>query len=234
MKATIHRAAERGKGEYGWLSTRYSFSFANWYEPARMGFGALRVINDDRIAPHEGFDTHTHQDMEIITFVTQGTLTHRDSMGNVGVLRAGEVQAMSAGTGVAHSEYNDSDEPLTLFQIWILPKTRGILPRYAERRFATGDEPGITLLAAPDVAPDALPINQDAYVSRAVLDAEHPLTYTVRKEGNGIYVFVVDGTVEAAGETLEARDAIGITESNTIEMRTPSKATTFIFEVPME
>src|SRR5690606_12496739 len=139
------------KGEHGWLSTRYSFSFANWYDPSRMGFGALRVINDDRIAPANGFGAHGHRDMEIVTIVTKGTVRNEDSMGSRGTVPAGDVQAMSAGTGVVHAERNDSpDEELTLFQIWIETARPGAVPRYAQKPFGLGShEPGLTLLVAP-------------------------------------------------------------------------------------
>src|SRR3989344_846255 len=136
MKIEVYKAEERGEGKHGWLTTRYSFSFADWYEPSRMGFGTLRVINDDIIAPQSGFGEHGHRDMEIITIVTEGAVTHTDSMGNEKVVEAGEVQVMSAGTGVVHAERNASPTtPLKLFQIWIEPKERDIAPRYAQKRF---------------------------------------------------------------------------------------------------
>jgi quercetin 2,3-dioxygenase len=233
MNKVIHRAGERGVGNYGWLTTRYSFSFADWYEPSRMGFGALRVINDDQIAPHSGFPTHAHKDMEIITFIREGTLTHKDSLGNVGVIKEGEVQAMSAGTGVAHSEYNEGDTPVSLFQIWIQPNAIGRAPRYSQQSFASSKKPGITCLVGPDGTPDALPISQDAYISRAVLDQDHPLSYTLRIKTNGVYLFVVEGEVEIADEILNERDAIGITGTETLQIATPKFAELLIFEVPI-
>lgn len=233
MESILHRASDRGRGDYGWLNTRYSFSFADWYEQSRMGFGVLRVINDDRIAPHSGFDTHGHRDMEIITIVREGVLTHRDSMGNTGVIGAGEVQVMSAGTGVTHSEKNEGDVPVTLFQIWMLSKEGSIEPRYAQKYFPTSHN-AISLLVAPTDTHGALPINQDAYISRALLDKEHPFVYTLKDATHGVYVFVVEGTLTIKNETLSDRDAIGIWGIKEINLATSAKAEVLIFEVPVE
>jgi hypothetical protein len=234
MKTTLHRASERGIGEHGWLSTRYSFSFADWYNPEKMGFGALRVINDDRIAADSGFGQHAHKDMEIITIVMKGAVTHQDSMGNKGAVPAGDVQAMSAGTGVVHAEYNDSpDEPLELFQIWIEPKEKNVAPRYAQRAFGLNEAtPGITLLVGPDGS-SGLPVHQDAYLSYAVLEDGVPMSYVVQKAGNGVYVFVIGGAVSVAGETLDARDALGIEGESTIQLIATENSTALIIEVPM-
>lgn len=231
MKFLIHKAEDRGAGEHGWLSTRYSFSFANWYEPSRMGFGALRVINDDRIAGKNGFGAHAHTDMEIITIVLSGTLTHKDSMGNTGTIQAGEVQVMSAGTGVVHAEFNDADEELTLFQIWILPDRKGHEPRYAQRDF--GNESKETLLVAPLGHEDALGIHQDAYITRLMLEAHEAHEYRIQKEGNGLYVLVVEGEIVVGGETLGKRDAIAFEDSETIGVKAASGAQLLLIEVPL-
>lgn len=231
MKTTVHRADERGGGEHGWLSTRYSFSFANWYEPSRMGFGALRVINDDRIAGKNGFGAHAHADMEIITIVLSGTLTHKDSMGNTGTIRAGEVQVMSAGTGVVHAEFNDANEELTLFQIWILPDRKGHEPRYAQQDFGT--ESRETLLVAPMGHEETLGIHQDAYITRLSLEAHEVHEYRIHKEGNGLYVLVVEGKTGVAGETLGKRDSIGIEDAETVALTAASKTQLLLIEVPM-
>ncbi len=236
MEMIMYPASERGKGEYGWLTTRYSFSFADWFEPSRMGFGVLRVINDDRIAPRHGFDTHGHRDMEIITIVREGTLTHRDSMENTGVIGAGEVQVMSAGTGVLHSEKNTGNVPVSLFQIWMMPKETNIAPRYAQKSFPVLMN-DISLLIAPSDTHGALPINQDAYISRAVFDSEHPLTYMPHDATHGVYVFVVEGTLSINNKTLTDRDAVGITGTEAIELITPipnASTEVLIFEIPME
>jgi redox-sensitive bicupin YhaK (pirin superfamily) len=235
MEKILHKAEERGGGDHGWLSTRHSFSFADWYEPTRMGFGALRVINDDTIAPHQGFGAHPHRDMEIITLVTGGTLTHEDSMGNLGVVEKGEVQIMSAGTGVVHGERNDGDEPLTLFQIWIEAKEKGIAPRYgqSEMHLAT-QAPGLTLLVAPLGTSEALTINQDALIHHGLIDSAHPLAYTLHDPAHGVYIFVIDGEVTVAGETLGARDALGITSASTLSIESGSSSHFLLFEVPMD
>lgn len=235
MEKILHRAAERGGGERGWLSTRYSFSFADWYEPSRMGFGALRVINDDRIAPANGFGAHRHQDMEIITIVTKGAVTHEDSMGNVGQVPSGDVQVMSAGTGVTHAERNDSvDEELTLFQIWIAPDRRGATPRYAQKPFGlTSKDPGLTLLVASTDECGALPINQDAYIYHGILDGKNPLLYPLRDAGHGAYVFVIGGEVKLGGETLLSRDAMGIAGTSTFTLDSVNLARVLIVEVPL-
>lgn len=231
MKKTIHRADERGVGEHDWLSTRYSFSFANWYEPTRMGFGALRVLNDDKINGRNGFGAHGHRDMEIITIVLSGTLTHQDSMGNTGTIRAGEVQVMSAGTGVVHAEFNDDDEELTLFQLWIQSDQNGHEPRYAQRAFPTDAKE--TLLVAPLGHKNALGIHQDAYVTKMILSENESRIYDIKKAGNGAYVLVVSGEVESLGETLRKRDAMGIEAVEEISITAKTQTELLVIEVPM-
>lgn len=235
MKAVVHRATDRGRGDYAWLSTRYSFSFANWYDPARMGFGALRVINDDRIAPMSGFGAHRHEDMEIITIVTHGAVTHEDSMGNSGRVSAGDVQVMSAGTGVTHAERNDSpNEELTLFQIWIATNAEGAEPRYEQKTFnLESKQPGLTLLVAPTDEEGALVIYQDAYLYQGVLDAQTPLTYSLKGAAHGAYVFVIEGEVTVAGQVLGARDAIGITDTDAFTIESHEAARLLIIDVPL-
>lgn len=234
MEKVLHRAEDRGKGEHGWLSTRYSFSFADWYEPSRMGFGALRVINDDRIAPASGFGAHGHKDMEIVTIVTKGAVTHEDSMGNRGLVPAGDVQVMSAGTGVVHSERNASpDEELTLFQIWIATGKPGAAPRYGQKPFGLdASDPGLMLLVGPDGTEGALPIYQDAYIYQGVLDSGQPLAYPLKDPAHGVYVFVIDGSVRIAGETLGPRDALAIEGVDALMLETDTLARVLVMEVP--
>ncbi len=236
MEKILHRADKRGRGDHGWLSTRYSFSFADWFEPARMGFGALRVLNDDTIAPASGFPMHGHRDMEIITIVTHGTLTHKDSLGNTGTVNAGEVQVMSAGAGIVHSEYNASpSEPLALFQIWIQTGKVGSAPRYDQKSFkALRAEDGVVPLVGPLGGTCPLGIRQDAFIARAIINAEHPCEYRLHKEGNGVYVFVIDGAAEVAGERLRARDALGISGTDTVDVAAEAHADVLIIEVPLE
>jgi len=235
MQKVIHRAWERGASDHGWLQSRFSFSFAEWYEPARMGFGALRVINDDVIAPLGKFGMHPHQDFEIITIPLSGSVTHEDDMGNKGEVSAGEVQAMSAGTGVVHSEYNASTtEPLTLFQIWIAPKVRGAKPRYAQKKFAaSGRNNAWQTLVAEDGVKGALPIYQDACISRADMDPGTTLSYATRHPGNGVYALVIDGEADVLGEHLGRRDAMGISDVDKFSFSTVVPSSILLIEVPM-
>lgn len=235
MNKILHRADTRGVGDHDWLTSRFSFSFAHWYEPTRMGFGALRVLNDDTIAPRSGFGNHPHRDMEIITIVTKGAVTHKDSIGNTGVVKTGDVQVMSAGTGVVHSEYNDSpDEPLMLFQLWVMPNKAGVEPRYAQKSFLEEmTRPGCTLLAAPDSLKQGLPLYQRAFISWGLLDALHPLSYDLHGHEHGVYVFVVEGNVQVADETLAVRDALGISGVPHLSITSSGKASVLLIEVPL-
>lgn len=232
MKTQFHKADERGRGDYGWLTTRYSFSFADWIDPRKMKFGTLRVINDDIIAPSKGFGTHFHRDMEIITIVMKGTVTHTDSMGNTGTVPAGDVQVISAGSGIEHAEYNHSTtEPLELFQIWIEPEINGIEPRYEQRSFNfTKSSERLTTL----VGSGGLAINQNARISYACLTKENPLTCAIAP-GNGLYILVLEGNVTIDKQSLGMRDAIGIKDANEIEIVVNSaEASLLLIEVPMK
>jgi len=231
MTTTRYPADERGKGEHGWLSTRFSFSFADWYSPDRMGFGALRVLNDDTIAAASGFGLHGHKDMEIITIVTKGTVTHEDNMGNLKQVPAGDVQVMSAGTGVIHGERNDSpSESLELFQIWITPREKGIVPRYEQKAFP---EPS-ALLVSPDGREGSLRINQDAFITRARIVPGIPLRYDLNKVHNGVYVFLVEGGIKIGNETLQTRDALEIESVQDILIEAKSSSTVLLVEVPLQ
>lgn len=234
MKKIIHKADDRGHGDYGWLTTNYSFSFGDWYESTRMGFGALRVINDDVIAPSNGFGSHSHRDMEIITIVMKGTVTHKDSMGNVGTVPPGDVQTMSAGTGVTHSEYNDSPtESLELFQIWITSRERGIPPEYHQGSFEVGNmKEGRKCLVDP-IGQEGLKISQDAYIYYVALTENHSLDYSLKSNRNGVYLFVISGNMTIMGEALSARDAIGITDTDSLTVESSSSGALLIIEVPM-
>ncbi len=235
MQKVIHRAEERGGADHGWLTTRHSFSFASWYEPTRMCFGALRVLNDDIIAPSTGFGAHPHRDMEIVTIVMKGTVTHGDSMGNTGTVAAGDVQVMSAGTGVVHSEENASaDEPLALFQLWIEPRSKGITPRYAQHPFGFDVKyDGLVLLVSPDAQEKSLLVHQDAYISYGVLGKEGRCDYELKNIAHGLYLFAIEGEVEVLGEQLSARDAIGISEEPNILIESKGGAQILLIEVPL-
>ncbi len=232
MKTILHKSEERGKGDYGWLSTRYSFSFADWYDASRMGFGTLRVLNDDIIAPDNGFGRHGHKNMEIITIVTKGTVSHSDSMNNVFDVHAGEVQVMSAGTGVMHAESNDSkNEAIELFQIWIEPKVYDIEPRYEQRSFNFQKVKNDLM---PLVHRSAITINQDASIIYGSLESGKSLTYTLENKENGIYLFVIEGGLTVSDTALSRRDALGITEIDSIEISATNDSQFLIIEVGVE
>ncbi|HEY0877277.1 MAG TPA: pirin family protein [Zeimonas sp.] len=204
----IRRSDERGSADHGWLKTLHSFSFADYYDPRNMGFGALRVINEDRVAPGTGFGTHGHRDMEILTYVLDGALAHRDSLGNGSVIRSGDVQRMSAGTGVQHSEYNHEKHGVTHFlQIWIEPSTRGIAPGYEQRHFDAASKRGrLRVIAAPDARDGALTIHQDAFVSAGLFDGDERAEFMVG-DGRRLYAHLVRGRLQVNGQRLEAGDA---------------------------
>lgn len=232
MNIIIHPAEDRGVGEHGWLHTRYSFSFADWYDPRKMGFGKLRVLNDDVIDPHSGFGAHPHANMEIVTIVRKGAVSHKDSMGNTYKVPAHDVQVMSAGTGVVHSEYNNEDEPLELFQIWIEPMTKNIAPRYAQKSFGVQNTYGAELLVSPDGREGSLSINQDAFISRIVCD-DKPFEYVLKNPEHGAYIFVVEGVVKIDGDVLNSRDALGLQGVEKVSLESnKAGAEILIFEVP--
>ncbi len=233
MQSVFHPASERGVGEHGWLHTRFSFSFADWFNPNRMGFGVLRVLNDDVVEPEKGFDMHPHKDMEIVTIVTEGAVAHRDSMGNAFTVSVGEVQVMSAGTGVVHAELNASrTERLALFQLWIRPKITGVPPRYDQRAFRTNAKR--TLLVSGDKSDGALFIHQDAHIWNAHLEKDELSSYDIQNVAHGVYFFVVAGKCMIAGATLGPRDAVGVWDVAKVEMHALSNVRILIVEVPME
>ena len=229
MALIIHRADTRGKGEYEWLSTRYSFSFANWHDPKRMGFGALRVLNDDVVAPHAGFDMHAHADFEIITIVEEGAVTHEDNMGTHARVTAGEVQVMSAGTGVVHGEFNREDVPLKLFQIWIEPNERGVAPRYDQKAF--DPSANLALLVSGNGEDGSLMIHQDARIYRGRLEEQAILTHDI-PEGKGAYLFLISGSLMVGDVLLVSRDAAALTEPELV-LTAKSPSSFLLLEVPV-
>jgi redox-sensitive bicupin YhaK (pirin superfamily) len=239
MRTFLHKADSRGKAELGWLHSRHTFSFAQYYDPQRMGFGTLRVLNDDIVEPGAGFGTHSHDNMEIISVALAGSMRHQDSMGNTYVIKQGEVQVMSAGTGVSHSEYNASDtEPLNFLQIWVLPKQTGIEPRYGQKEFTAAERNNeFQTIIAPDASPDisngALGINQDAWFSLADFAAGRNGTYRLKADGTGVYIFVIEGEIETAAGRLGRRDGIGIVETAAIEIEAIADSQLLIIEVPL-
>ena len=209
-----------GHADHGWLNARHHFSFANYYDPDRMGWGAIRVWNDDEIAPNSGFPAHPHKDMEIITYVRTGAITHQDSMGNKGKTGAGDVQVMSAGTGVRHAEYNLEPETTTLFQIWIMPRANGGAPSWGAKPFPKGERSGkfVTLASGFEEDTDALPIRADARVLGATIKAGESLTHTV---GEGRYAYLVPavGKIEIDGNPFDARDGAALTGGQTVTIK---------------
>ncbi len=235
MKTIFHKADSRGYAKHGWLTTHHSFSFASYYNPTRMGFGALRVINDDTIAPGTGFGKHSHDNMEIITIPLSGALTHEDSMGNKETIATGEIQVMSAGTGVAHAEFNASvTEPVTLLQIWIIPKRRNVEPRYEQKKFNFSDQQNIFTEAVGKYGESNLGIYQDAHLSLGRFDAGKKISYEMKTSGNGAYFFVIDGEITLADTFLGRRDALGVWETGTVIGEIKQDALLLIIEVPLE
>ena len=230
-----HLSESRGRANHGWLKSFHTFSFADYYNPERMNFGALRVLNDDSIDPGMGFGMHPHRDMEIITIPLEGSLQHTDSMGNVGVIRKGEVQVMSAGTGVRHSEMNASkNEVSRLLQIWIIPNKNDVTPRYGQKDFSDVDKKNkIVTVVSPDERDGSLQIWQNAFFSLTDLEAKKSVSYSKKSEGNGLYVFIISGEVDIDGETFSARDGIGIQDFATVELKAHSDSEVLLMEVPL-
>jgi len=236
MQKIVDYSDSRGIADHGWLYSRHSFSFADYYNPERMGFGKLRVINDDIVAPGEGFATHSHDNMEIISVPLRGNLRHQDSMGNEHIIRTGDIQIMSAGTGISHSEYNPSDkDDVNFLQIWVLPKQRDIPPRYDQKSFDPASYKNqLKLVLSPEREnPDAMWINQDAWFILADFDQEHHDVYTWQVPGNGVYLFVISGRIIAGGETLSERDAIGVSGVNALSIRAIGASRFLLMEVPL-
>ena len=229
---TIRRANERGHANHGWLDTHHTFSFANYHDPRWMGFRSLRVINDDTIAGGGGFGTHPHRDMEIITYILSGALQHRDSMGHEAVLKAGDVQRISAGTGIAHSEFNHSPvAPVHLLQIWIQPERKGVKPAYAERSFGNGaTKPGLTLVASRDGRDGSVSIHQDSDVWLSQLDPG-AVAMHVLEPGRHAWVQVADGEVTLNGETLKAGDGAAVSNETSLSLAAVTPARVLVFDL---
>jgi quercetin 2,3-dioxygenase len=236
MPTELFPAADRGHAAYGWLNTWHCFSFANYYNPLRERFGVLRVLNDDTIEGGTGFNEHPHDNMEIISIPLEGAIEHRDSMGNSTVIREGEIQIMSAGTGILHSEFNHSgSEQAKFLQIWIFPKLKNIVPRYDQKKFASPLPPDkFQTYVSPDKDENTIWINQDAWLARAAITQGSEICYQKILEGNGIFLFVIAGEVSVAGQILKDRDAIGITGMNEISVKGNTDADVLLIDVPME
>lgn len=227
---SVRHSGERGQVNHGWLEARHSFSFGNYYDPEHMGVSSLRVINDDHIAAGQGFPTHSHQDMEIITYVTNGSIEHKDSMGNTKTLSAGEFQLMSAGSGISHSEYNPSaHETLSLFQIWVQPNQLGIEPGYQQKKFE--QQQGLQLIASPDARNNSLLIHQDAYLYQLRLNAAQTASHQP-SQGRTIYVHLVAGEITINGAPLAAGDGATISDVAVVDFHGSEDAEALIFDLP--
>lgn len=230
---TIRRSLERGHANHGWLDSFHTFSFANYYDPANMGFGPLRVINDDRIAPGRGFGTHGHRDMEIITYVLEGAIAHKDSMGSGSTIRPGDVQRMSAGRGVMHSEFNPlPDQQTHLLQIWIEPDVTGIAPEYEEQQVGEEEKRGrLRQIVSPDGAGGSMRIHQDARIYVGLFDGEEAAQLPLAA-GRRAWVHIARGRLDVNGVTLEAGDAVALTDESMISLQNGDQAEVLVFDLP--
>jgi hypothetical protein len=235
MKSVLHKADTRGKAFHGWLESYHSFSFANYYNPERVHFGVLRVLNDDRVAPGRGFGTHPHDNMEIISIPLAGDLEHKDSMGNTTIIRSGDVQVMSAGTGIYHSEFNkNQDKEVRFLQIWLFPNKKNVSPRYDQITLKnTGLKNKLQQILSPSPDDEGVWIHQDAWFHMGQLEAGHTLTHNLKKPGNGIYAFILEGEVAIGEQPLSRRDGYGVWDTDRIEVKAFRDARILLMEVPM-
>ena len=237
MNKVLHIAQERGLVSFGWLEAKYSFSFGNYYNPDKMNFGALRVLNDDTIAPAMGFGKHPHKNMEIITIVQSGALKHEDSMGNKGIIEAGDIQVMSAGSGIEHSEVNASSQnSLTLFQLWIHSQRQDVTPRYEQKKIAPLlTDNAFTTIVKPkqEALKDDIWIHQQAYISIGNFSNETQTNYSMQQSQNGVYIMVIEGSIVVADQTLQHRDAIGLWNTQSVDISITKNSKVLIVEVPM-
>lgn len=229
----LRRSTERGHADHGWLNSWHSFSFAGYFDPKHVSFGPLRVINEDRVQPGQGFGTHSHRDMEIISYVLDGALAHKDSMGNGSTIRPGDVQRMSAGTGVQHSEFNPSrDEPVHFLQIWIQPDKSGIAPSYEEKRFEQAGKRGqLRLIASRDGNGGSVVVHQDVRIYAGLFDGAEKASLVVAP-GRRVYVHVATGELQVNGEPLQAGDALKITDAERLELTEGHDAEVLVFDLP--
>jgi len=235
MKKIIHKANSRGHFDYGWLKTYHTFSFSNYYDPERVNFGMLRVLNDDEIEGGQGFGTHPHNDMEIVTIPLEGAVAHKDSTGGEGVIYPDEIQVMSAGTGILHSEFNHLNDGTTkLLQLWIFPDKKGHKPRYDQKFFDSEERKNkLQFIVTPEKKDDNLWLNQDAYLSLTDLEKDKSINYKVHTKGNGVYLFLIDGEISVAGEALSKRDGIGIYETDEFSITAIKYSQILLIEIPM-
>ena len=236
MKTVFHKSDSRGHADHGWLNAYHSFSFARWHNPDRMGFGVLRVLNDDTVAAGMGFGTHAHDNMEIITIPLEGDLAHKDSMGNAATIKTGDVQVMSAGTGIEHSEFNpNASEHTKLFQIWLFPKLPNVTPRYQQITLNKAlQKNNFAQILSPNSADEGVWIHQDAWFYLSDFEANFSKKLALKKDGNGFYIINIEGEIAIEGIKLEQRDAVGIWDCNEIEIKATENSRFLILEVPMK
>jgi len=232
-KKILHQAQTRGFADHNWLKSYHTFSFASYYNPERMNFGVLRVLNDDIIAPSMGFDMHPHNNMEIISIPLEGELEHKDSMGNVAIIKAGEIQVMSAGTGIYHSEYNKSSEKEGKFlQIWVFPNKKNVTPRY-DQYILKNEKNVLQQILSPNKDEEGVWIHQNAWFHLGNFDADKIVEYQLKNTENGVYAFVINGNITIEDVELQTRDALGIWNTNSLILKTLKDTTILLMEVPM-
>jgi len=235
MKTVLHKANTRGHASHGWLDSHHTFSFAGYQNPERMHFGVLRVLNDDQVSAAKGFGTHPHDNMEIISIPLEGDLEHKDSMGNVAAIKEGEVQVMSAGTGIFHSEYNKNpDKPVKFLQIWVFPNKRNVAPRYDQISIRDIEKRNAFYqVLSPNPEDEGVWIHQDAWFHLGKFEPGAEASYQTHKEGNGVYAFILDGEVEIDGQKLEKRDGFGLWETDSFNFKSLTNSRVLLMEVPM-
>lgn len=235
MKTLIHKSDTRGHANHGWLNSHHSFSFANYFNPERMNFGMLRVLNDDVVAPKMGFGTHPHQNMEIVSIPLKGDLQHRDNTGKEAIIKSGDIQVMSAGTGIAHSEMNhSSDEKVHFLQIWIVPHTENVTPRYDQISIdSTKTYNRFHQILSPNPDDEGVWIYQDAWMHLGEFTTNSTEIYKLKKSNNGVYIFLLEGEIEVDKNQLKKRDAIGVWDTEVIEIKAENNAKVLLIEVPM-
>lgn len=236
MKTVLHKSKSRGYANHGWLETSHTFSFANYYNPERVHFGALRVLNDDTVAGGMGFGTHPHDNMEIITIPLKGDLAHKDSMGNGTTIKSGDIQVMSAGTGIKHSEFNaNKEDAVELLQIWVFPNQKQVTPRYDQITLDTAKMKNqLYQILSPNSEDEGVWIHQNAWFQLGEFDAGQKFEYTLNDPANGIYVFLIEGKANVGGQELEKRDGYGLWETTKVDFETQEPSRILIMEVPME
>lgn len=236
MKTIYHAADSRGYADHGWLKSHHTFSFANYYDPERVHFGTLRVLNDDQVEGGRGFGSHPHNDMEIISIPLEGDLEHRDNMGGGGVINKGDIQVITAGTGVTHSEFNaNADRPVKFLQIWVLPRAKGLHPRYDQMRIGDFAKPNdFQQIVSPDSDDEGLWINQDAWFNLAVFDKGIAKEYKLNKSGNGVYIFIIKGKAKVGDQVLNRRDGLGVWDTESLTLEALEDSEVLLMEIPME